>query len=710
MKRLIKLSNFLIFGIAFVLFLIIQPQQKFSLELASMLTGEDKKFYKLSEKFSYVKTFLVATKGLSKDDLSKLIKIKNELLKNKDIKQNNKINNQFFKDYKNKYQFYLNDLNYRNANEINTKEKLQNIYNKLISSPFYFSVNKQDPLGIINKSKNTKIKTKNGHLVLDDYGYLEVFTIESDIDEKSRIKIYNEIHKILNKYEDIKYFSSIFFYVENSQVIQGDIQKIIASSMILLGILYILILRNIYLFINVATTLATSVIAGQIIITYIYADVSIIALAFSTAITSVSIDYMFHHYLHNHYNKRRRFNKSVFYGFLTTISAFTIISFIDFPLIRQISIFTIVSLTVAYIHFAFIYPHLGIKHKEPYTKENYKSPFSFSSTRIIIFSTIVIIISIFSLKFDFNIKNLDYQNEKLIQTENFFKSKLSQEKKAAILISATNINNLIENAKLIQKIDPNSTVTLSNLLSASEYIRNLYKLNKFGFEELKKDINKYSKEVGFKEGYFKDSYSSKLLYPEYVNYNLEEIRAFGIDIIKDENRYISYAMVSFDKLDEILALDFTTSAQSKVLFENSLKRVNNQLILFGSLTLILIIIILALVTRKRFLKAFTYIAFPASLIILYGLFVPLNIMHIFMTFVVMAIGIDYGIYMNEPKLSHNTTLAIIYSLISTFAGFGVLIISSINSLSSIAITAIIGILGILFLLLFQKRSKQKLLK
>jgi predicted exporter len=85
-------------------------------------------------------------------------------------------------------------------------------------------------------------------------------------------------------------------------------------------------------------------------------------------------------------------------------------------------------------------------------------------------------------------------------------------------------------------------------------------------------------------------------------------------------------------------------------------------------------------------------------------------MHIFMAFVIMAIGIDYGIYMNEPKLSHNTTLAIIYSLISTFAGFGVLIISNINSLSSIAITAIIGILGILFLLLFQKRNKYRVNK
>ena len=80
-------------------------------------------------------------------------------------------------------------------------------------------------------------------------------------------------------------------------------------------------------------------------------------------------------------------------------------------------------------------------------------------------------------------------------------------------------------------------------------------------------------------------------------------------------------------------------------------------------------------------------------------------MHLFMAFVVLAIGIDYGIYMNEAKLTHNTTVAIVFSLISTFAGFGVLAISEINSLYSIGMTAVIGIVGILFLLIFQKRVK-----
>jgi predicted exporter len=160
-----------------------------------------------------------------------------------------------------------------------------------------------------------------------------------------------------------------------------------------------------------------------------------------------------------------------------------------------------------------------------------------------------------------------------------------------------------------------------------------------------------------------------------------------------------------DKIHEILKFDFVKNAEAKLLFKNSIKKIHNDLTLFGGLTRLLIIAILAMVTKKNFLQAFTYILFPVSLILCYSWFVPLNILHMFMTFVVLAIGIDYGIYMNESTLSHNTTLAIIFSLVSTFAGFGVLVVSEINSLYSIGATAVIGILGILFLLLFQKRVK-----
>ncbi len=704
MKLLIKSSNFIIFGIALVLFFIIQPNQKISLELSSMLTGEDKKFYKLSEQLSFVKTFLVAVEGFNKEDLAKLQKIKKELDSHDEISINNQLNNKELQDFKSKYKLYLNGLTVPSSSDIDAKNKLQDIYTQMLSSPFYFNLDKNDPLDIVkNENSVSSLKLKNGNLTIGEYGYLSVFTISSNIDEKSRIKIYNDIHNILDKYEDIKYFSTIFYYVENSDKIQSDVKIIIMSSMVLLGMLYLVILKNPYLFLQIATTLATSVIVGQIVATSFFPLVSIIALVFGTAVTSVSIDYMFHHYLHNYYNEKLGFNKSVFYGFLTTISAFVLMSFINFPLIQQISIFTISSLIVAYVHFTFIYPHLGIKHKEPYSKENLKSPISIPSKYILSFSFVVIVLSIFYAQTDLDIKNLDYQNKKLIEVEKFFKTNLNQNKQAEILITGDTIDELIENSKEIKKFDEHSIVPLSSLLSKLQYDKRNIEFNKFDFDILKSNLNQTALSIGFKNGYFKDSYNLNKIIQKYPIYTIEMIQSLGFDIVYDENKYIAFAMVSPAKIDEILNFSYVRNAQVKLLFENSIQKVHNELLVFGGLTILLIIVILATVTKRKFLQAFTYIVFPVSLILLYSWFVPLNIMHMFMAFVILAIGIDYGIYMNEANLSHNTTLAIIFSLISTFAGFGVLVISDINSLFAIGMTAVIGVLGILFLLLLQRR-------
>jgi len=708
LKLLTRYSNFFIFIVFLSLFFIYKPYEQFSSQLSTMLTGEDKKVYKLSEKFTYVKTLFVAVKGFEQKDLHKLNEIKKRLSSNKEIVLNDPLNNKELNKYKQQYKFYLNDLKYKNIEEINIEQKLKNIYNEMISSPFYFNIDKTDPLKILKKPQiKTKIKLKNGQPILEDYGYIAFFTIESKTDENSRIKIYNFIQKELKQYKDIKYFSTVFFYVENSQVIQEDAAFIIKVSMVLLGLLYLVVLRNLYLFINIAATLFTSVIAGQLITTYIFNDTSIIALAFSTAITSVSIDYMFHHYLHNYYHEKLGFNKAVFYGFLTTISAFILISFINFPLIKQISIFTIVSLSVAYIHFAFIYPYINIKHVQPYSKENFKSFFTIKGEILIIISIIGIFAISNFVKFDFNVKNLDYQNIKLKADREFFRSRLSTKDKIPVIITANSVDQLISNAKYIQNIDFDCIIPINTLISKEEYAKQKQKLKEFNFDLLREKLNNKAAQIGFKQGYFASSYSDDIVFAPYPKYTKEYLNKLGFNIVYDNNKYISSALVSKDKLDKVLALKFTKTAQSSVLFSNSLKKVYDELILYGGLTLLLIVSILAFVTRQRFIYAIIYIIFPAFLILVYGCFVPLNIMHIFMLFIVLAIGIDYGIYMNEPILSHNTTLAIIYSLISTFAGFGVLALSQINSLYSIGMTAIIGIFGILFLLLFQYRKPHR---
>jgi len=74
-----------------------------------------------------------------------------------------------------------------------------------------------------------------------------------------------------------------------------------------------------------------------------------------------------------------------------------------------------------------------------------------------------------------------------------------------------------------------------------------------------------------------------------------------------------------------------------------------------------------------------------------------------MIFVILSISIDYAIYTVKSNDSQ-TKKAITFSLMSTFAGFGVLIFSQINALFSMGIIATLGIAAIFLLLIFLKGS------
>src|SRR5690606_24210638 len=116
-------------------------------------------------------------------------------------------------------------------------------------------------------------------------------------------------------------------------------------------------------------------------------------------------------------------------------------------------------------------------------------------------------------------------------------------------------------------------------------------------------------------------------------------------------------------------------------------------------------ILLLIITRKKFFQASLFLLFPLAIITLFALTTPLNILHLLMIFVVMALCIDYAIY-TAYHLDTNTKNAIIYSLLSTFAGFGVLIFSQMSALYSIGSIAALAIASLLVLLIFSQRFSQ----
>ena len=688
MNKLIKLSNFLIFSIVLLALFLSNSYTNISNSILSILPdSQNKQILQAYTKYSDSKTLFVSFEELSKQEIKNVEK---ELLEIKGLHKENSLDKKALLEYQEKYQLFLKNLDKKRLKNLDIKEELVKIQNSLLNSFFPVLINKQDPLNLFEKTRHEKID-KN----------IRVYTFDKTINSLDKYKeVYSKIKTIEKKYEEIKTFSTIFYFVENSQAIKDDVNKIIIFAFLILLTLYIFILRNIPLLLNTLTTLATSAIISILVVTTIFSEVSIFVLVFGLSISTVAIDYMFHHYMHGHYLNKKAFNKEVFFGFLTTIIAFIAISFISFTLITQIAIFTIVSLTVSYLHFSFLYPKIGFTLKE--NKKTNSFSFKINKLYILLFSLVAIIYSLSNISFDTNLRNLDYQNKNLDSLNTYFQKELKQENKVALLIESTSTNDLITKYQRIKHTLPSLNSSLDLIITKKQYEKTKELLNNEKFEELKKELELQASTLGFKKEYFKEAYSLK----ELPNYSFKKLKELKINYFEYKEKNYVFLALDIKDYEKIKTLEFIKPLSMKFLFEDSLNEVKENILILGTIALILIILMLIFITKKKFLFALSFLLFPLALILLYSNFVAFNILHLFMMFIILAISIDYAIY-SSKSLDINTKKAILFSLLSTFAGFGVLIFSKINSLYSIGIVATIGVLAIAFLLIFLKRSSNE---
>ena len=268
-----------------------------------------------------------------------------------------------------------------------------------------------------------------------------------------------------------------------------------------------------------------------------------------------------------------------------------------------------------------------------------------------------------------------------------------------MLIEADSIDQLISNAKKVKSLSAQAYIPLNGLVDAHSFKSNSNQLQELS--QLKKNLIREAADTGFREGYFTEAYLTDLKFPHYT---IDDLTAYGITVLKIGSNYITYGSVDTKSFSSLSPLPFVKSLSVKTLFEASMQGSVEKLIKLGLLTILFIFLMLLMITNRGVVRALAYLVFPLAVILIYGFFTSLNILHIFMIFVVLSISIDYAIY-TAKSIDSDTKRAITYSLMSTFAGFGVLIFSSINALFSMGIIATLGIVSLFFLLIFLKGSR-----
>ena len=682
MNKPIKYLNFVIFAILLIVFFITNLQKNISTNILTILPdGDNKEFLKKFENLHNTKLLFVGYKDSSKNSLKSLKNVEKQLLQNKNIKKVTK--NKRIEEYEKRYYYLTNTLNTKKLEKLDIQKELITLYQQIITSPFSFQIDTKDPLNIFQK--NSSIKTL--YMKIEEYGYITILQLDNSIDTMEEYqKLYDFTKNIEANDENIELFSNLFYYVESQNKIKSDTNTIIFIAIFILVILYLVILKNIKLLFHTLLTLGSSILFALIGTVWIFGELSIFSVIFGISISTIAIDYMFHNYMHNFYGDKKGINKDVFYGMVTTVGAFFILSFCEFRLIEQLSFFAIFSLIFSYLQFTFIYPYL--QFTPPKSSLKYPKTIFVKPIYITLITFIFIVFSLFNIKFDLDIKNLDVQNTKLQQLDDFFTTQINGDKKIAVLLFGNTLEELITNAVQLTKKYPDIFTNLTKIPLKED----LKKLEQYNFNRLNEELNSVAPKVGFRKNMFQYSYKVDTTLPQY---NFEELKEFGIEHYK--NKYISYLIVSNKNYKEIVKEPYVKSLSVKELFQNDLKNSINRLEVLASFTIVFIMVMLYLAVRNNFFKALNYILFPLGMIGVLSNFIEFNILHIFMMVVIVSISIDYGIYMNNKSVDTQTQKAILYSLLSTFSGFGVLVFSSLNPLFSIGIVATVGIVAIMII-------------
>ena len=672
--------------------------------LAIFESDENIEKLKIMNSFEKATTLFVSIEGFSSENRKKLLAIEKELKGFAFVKKTTFNTSKIeISDYMKENYYLLSDFKGMDLDEKSIELKVKELKSSLLDALFYTPVDKNDPFKLFTFNLKPQSKmTKNGFLTLGERGYLLTVELSAKL---SNMEDAQNIEAKLSHYfkdkEEVLAFSTLFFTAQNSKIIKSSVHTILYISFALLVLLFFITLRDYKLLLANSLTLASSIFFALAISTYIFTELSIFVLAFGAAISSMSVDYLFHNYFHGQY-KKRGINYSILWAFLTTILGFFMLSFVDFPLIQQLAIFAMLSLSFSYFQFTFLYPYLKLEPKEKRVNIlNIMKLKHFLPTHLVfVFSVLSIVYAGSNLQFDYNFQNLDYDNKELKLKQQITEEAMPS--KSAILMEGNTLDELIARARRLESEIPSVNSFASFALTQNEVEEKLEIFEAYDFNGLNKVLNKSARVLGFKEGYFSDAYGFTNDMPRTYRPSIEVFKSIGYEVIERDAKFYSVATIDSDDIGLFRKSKGLSLIDTANLLSGSLTTMFDSLLFYLFISFSSIVLIIFFIVKHKVVLALNFIVFPMAMILFYLSFLQVNIMHLFSMIVIVVAGIDYGIYMSKEN-SSRTNEAILYSLLTTFSGFGVLVLSGIGAIHSIGEVITIGTVSILVLILFLKK-------
>lgn len=459
------------------------------------------------------------------------------------------------------------------------------------------------------------------------------------------------------------------YYASSRAMAEINIMCIISTLFVIVLIYFYF--KSLKPVIPVAISIGLGILAGFFVTTEVFKSIHILTFVFSTTLIGICVDYSLHYFAGG-----KKIFKSLTVSLLTTVSAFFILLFSEFVLLKQIAVFTITGLVCVYLIVTLFYP---LFIKEPYKIRALSFDVAEKLKKYIV--GFVVLVSIFGLlrvKFDDNIKNMYVPSKALLQAEKLFAEVVKANNKTSFLIvKGKNIEEILENEEKI-------TSDLEK--KGIEY----QALSKFIPSEKRQNENRilrhrlYESELNSYAQFLNDSQKKALLNTKFKDgyLHLDSDFEFLKSFLLDKNTSV---IIVSDDVEGALNLQRDISAQ-----------IAKCRVLCVKLLLPIFVILLLILSWIYNLKGAVKIIMPSFLAtgfvfgVLGILNQPVNLFNIMAIFLIIGFGLDYSVFRYGGEKESRE--AVLISCLTTVVSFALLACVSFKLISSLGLVLSVGLI------------------
>ncbi len=517
------------------------------------------------------------------------------------------------------------------------------------------------------------------------------------------------------------------FYAEHAfDTARGEVSTIGIGSILLIISLLLLTFFSIRPILMVVLAVGYGMFTGFVLVHTIFGGIHLLTIVFGASLIGVAVDYAFHYLVSDGIGagKLKTVFPAITLGLLSSIIGYLALLTTPFPGLQQMAIFCISGLVAAYLTVVLLYPSIKLNNNIPINILNLcqlflifgKSTIAKVLWRAALILPLVALIIASNYNQDNDIRSLQPENVYLSNQEEILKNILKMPASNQFyLVTSSNQQSLLrkleETSKSLDKLVQEGII--DGYKSISQWLPSI--------ERQKKNIALYQN--------------------LYASPSLEKLISFGlVDVdtssrLNDEvetanNNYLtvnkwldspygkrsshlwlgnvngSYATIialeGINELQQLLSIDENSIFIDKVSKVSELFAVY-QAYTWQLLLIAVALIFLVLIFRYNFLKAMLLISSPVIAISIAVLGIALlgeqiNLFNTLALFLVLGIGIDYGLFFAEAgKARAETLLAVVLSALTTIFSFGLLAMSETSAIHAFGLTMLLGIGSVFFL-------------